>query len=610
MNEELKNNPTAEELVKEETKKNKEDKKKIALICISIFVGILFLSSIIFVIYSNFIKKDDPELKETNVAKKKSIYLYKDQNGFYAIKKYSEAYKEAFEISVTDKNAKIYDFATNIHYDEYRNEEAILQYILYEDNGLKLLDVLNNKTTEIDLDYDEYLLHLSYDLKTVKGIVYNNEEKVEGDEYPRHTNYGYYNLSTKKKMYDNKYDQLTPEEGMYIIGSIEPKESTSEDNYDEYKTLILRTDKEELVHEISGICEWYSQIVENNGKYFVVESSGCTGLSNYTLYDNNFKEIYSGDESGFAIHNDGTATVVNGNTIEKYNIDGQKISTSKTYQKVLHVFENQNVYVQNNEIYVEDNKVTTKLGTWDNKYYYHYAISGYYKEDDISSEENKAPGLYLIFEYNGSNEGPGFEYYYNPETKEVKKYELEMVGGYAKPVLYLYPEETTEVTINFEHEDNLTTTYPKFKDEWKVTAHPNGDLYDAFGKYYYGLYWEESSNHKIDFTEGFYVSKDNAISFLEEKLSIIGLNDKERNEFIMYWLPILEKNEHSLVYFELTEERDSFNKLKISPKPDSLLRMAIHVKKVNGSQNIKEQKLTTFTRTGFTVVEWGGIAYN
>ena len=107
----------------------------------------------------------------------------------------------------------------------------------------------------------------------------------------------------------------------------------------------------------------------------------------------------------------------------------------------------------------------------------------------------------------------------------------------------------------------------------------------------------------------FYVNKDNAIDFLEEKLSIIGLNDKERNEFIMYWLPILEANEHNLVYFESTEERDAFNEIEISPKPDSLLRMAIHVKKVNGKQTIKKQQLESFKRNGFVAVEWGGIAY-
>ena len=123
-------------------------------------------------------------------------------------------------------------------------------------------------------------------------------------------------------------------------------------------------------------------------------------------------------------------------------------------------------------------------------------------------------------------------------------------------------------------------------------------------------YWEEEGNHRVSFDTGFYVTKDKAIEFLEEKLSLIGLNDRERNEFIMYWLPILEKNGKSLVYFELTEEREAYNKLEISPAPDSMLRVAIHVKKVNEKVNIKEQELVPFERTGFTVVEWGGVLYN
>jgi hypothetical protein len=237
-------------------------------------------------------------------------------------------------------------------------------------------------------------------------------------------------------------------------------------------------------------------------------------------------------------------------------------------------------------------------------------LSDYYDANELSNEQEKDAGIYLIVQTDENGYSSGVEYYINTNTHEIKKYELKEIGGYAKPVLYLYPEKETNVRITFEHKDNLTTTYPKFNNEWKVLAKPNGDLYDENGKYYYGLYWEENSNHKVDFSTGFYVEKENAIDFLEEKLSIIGLNDKEKNEFIMYWLPILEKNEKSLVYFELTEERNDYNKLIINPFPDSILRIAIHVKKVNKKTNIKEEKLTTFKRIGFTAVEWGGVVYN
>lgn len=178
-----------------------------------------------------------------------------------------------------------------------------------------------------------------------------------------------------------------------------------------------------------------------------------------------------------------------------------------------------------------------------------------------------------------------------------------------KPVLYLYPIENTNITVKFEHPEYLTTTYPNYTNGWSVNADIDGNLYDENGKYYYALYWEEKNNIKPSFKEGFYVEKKDAINFLEEKLSIIGLNDRERNEFIMYWLPILESNEKNLVYFELTESKEKKNKLIIEPQPDSLLRITMHVKKVNRKTNIIEQELPTFDRTGFVVVEWGGVNY-
>ena len=184
-----------------------------------------------------------------------------------------------------------------------------------------------------------------------------------------------------------------------------------------------------------------------------------------------------------------------------------------------------------------------------------------------------------------------------------------MMGGMAKPVLYLYPTKEMYVKVNFSNPEYLTTTYPKYNNGWEVKVSPNGDMYDKDGKYYYALYWDEKRYYEIDFKEGFYVTKENAINFLEEKLSVIGLNDRERNEFIMYWLPILENNKQSLVYFELTEEREKNNKLIIEPKPDSMLRVSIHVKKVDEYVNIKEQKLKTFKRSGFTAIEWGGMTY-
>ena len=178
-----------------------------------------------------------------------------------------------------------------------------------------------------------------------------------------------------------------------------------------------------------------------------------------------------------------------------------------------------------------------------------------------------------------------------------------------KPILYLYPTEDINVNIKLRKDNNIISSYPKYNDGWNVYVKSDGNIiYD--NREYYALYWDEYNDNSVDFSTGFYVDGDNAIEFLEEKLDIIGLNSREVNEFIMYWLPIFESNKHNLVYFELTEERENNNKLIINPKPDSLLRVNMHIKKVDSKVDIKEQKLESFNRTGFTVVEWGGTIHN
>ena len=200
-----------------------------------------------------------------------------------------------------------------------------------------------------------------------------------------------------------------------------------------------------------------------------------------------------------------------------------------------------------------------------------------------------------------------YEYIYS-KKKGSRANDVEC-WGVAKPILYLYPKKTTNVTVTFEHPELLETTYPKFNNKWSVKAHSNGDLYDSNNKYYYGLYWDEKKVHEVDFSTGYYVEDKDAIEFLEEKLDYIGLNRREANEFITYWLPKLEKNKKSLVYFELTEERNSYNKININPKPDTLLRVVIHIKKVDKKVDIKKESLTHTARRGFVAVEWGGTTY-
>ncbi len=107
----------------------------------------------------------------------------------------------------------------------------------------------------------------------------------------------------------------------------------------------------------------------------------------------------------------------------------------------------------------------------------------------------------------------------------------------AKPVVYLYPEEETQVTVQLDYAGELTCTYPAYNDGWTVTASPDGTLTDGEGQTYSYLYWEGKDNVEYDFSQGACVAGEDTAAFLEDALSQLGLTRREANEFIVYWLP-------------------------------------------------------------------------
>ena len=176
-----------------------------------------------------------------------------------------------------------------------------------------------------------------------------------------------------------------------------------------------------------------------------------------------------------------------------------------------------------------------------------------------------------------------------------------------KPIIYIYPQEETKVSVKVGYPENLTCTYPKYEDGWDVIASPDGTLKDIkTGRNLYALYWEGIRNKEVKAEDGFVVKGENVASFLEEKLDILGLNDREAEEFIVYWLPILEKNEYNFIRFYEKEEIDDMMPLEINPEPETLIRVLMGWKKLDKNIEVKEQELEKVQRTGYTVVEWGG----
>lgn len=221
----------------------------------------------------------------------------------------------------------------------------------------------------------------------------------------------------------------------------------------------------------------------------------------------------------------------------------------------------------------------------------------------LEFESNKGNAIYIINKIlNDSSliakvgENPN----YNPE--------IEIIA--AKPAIYIYPTIKSEISVKNDFKGKVMNTYPLYKNGWNVIAEPNGVLFNLDDKRTYNyLFWDGSysfTKKHYQYENGFYIKKEDNITFLQEKLELLGLNNTEINDFVVYWLPELNKNNENFIHFWVNDNIDNSSILTITPKPDTLLRIFMEFRAYHGEEKLAQQELITTQRKGFTVVEWGG----
>lgn len=220
-----------------------------------------------------------------------------------------------------------------------------------------------------------------------------------------------------------------------------------------------------------------------------------------------------------------------------------------------------------------------------------------------------------------------FQFYYDNHFQEIETDSIELKTGQLtiislhfkakndprpvkKPVIYLYPDSDTDVSVDLKAIGNLTFTYPDYSWGWKGTAHPDGSI-DINGALYPYLFWEsEQMFNTFDAkTGGFLLEREQVVPSLENYLTDLGFNDKEKTDFITFWAPQLLKYEQVVIQFVLNDSCNAFATLEITPKPQHLNRVYIVWSQTDRAkpQLVKPQVLQKLNREGFDVLEWGGI---
>jgi hypothetical protein len=183
--------------------------------------------------------------------------------------------------------------------------------------------------------------------------------------------------------------------------------------------------------------------------------------------------------------------------------------------------------------------------------------------------------------------------------------EFKGMGGCGKPVIYLYPQQETQVSVRVGAD--VTVSIPNYNQGWQVTAYPNGTIIDD-GQTFDSLFWEGQGTGiypKID--KGFVVKQANLKSTLESQLTKLGLNMKERSDFVSFWMTKLPTTPYVRLSWLMTNDMNKIAPLTITPTPQTVIRVFLDYQGLQTPITIKPQSLSSIPREGFTVIEWGGL---
>lgn len=178
-----------------------------------------------------------------------------------------------------------------------------------------------------------------------------------------------------------------------------------------------------------------------------------------------------------------------------------------------------------------------------------------------------------------------------------------------KPVIYLYPTATTMVDVRVEPNRGFTLTIPPYDNGWRVQATPESVLTTADGTQYPYLFWEGITENYAVPEEGILMERESLPATLDATLERLGLNDKERADFLEFWVPKMQEKPYYIVTFLPQQLFDRLAPLTVTPTPDTIIRVFMDYRGVDAPVAVTPLSIRTPKRRGFTVVEWGGALH-
>ncbi len=171
------------------------------------------------------------------------------------------------------------------------------------------------------------------------------------------------------------------------------------------------------------------------------------------------------------------------------------------------------------------------------------------------------------------------------------------------PNIYLYPETEMDVTVTlgFPSSGHVIESQPPYGNGWQVHVTTDGIIDGTYEYLFYEAVFSASLNRET----GWLLDGDDLKGEFRRLLAQYGFIGREIDDFVDYWVPVLEGSPWYTVY---PQEIESMVTLDISPAPDNLLRMLLLIQPFQQPLSITPPPdPQPFERNGFVAVEWGVV---
>ena len=365
------------------------------------------------------------------------LYMIKDNDDYFVCEKVKPDCTYTATIKTENNNIEI-----------IKNDEK--NYVLYNDNNiLKVYSVKEDKIYVSDITRSEYRAgFVEVDEKTGKllGVSF----------FPNGTSYmEFYSFLNNKRIYENTYSRITIVNDKYLSGSIEKDGILSSiELVDINDGKVIKREINDSSSEDDYDGADFIQYNENGNDFYILIVYEGDHYEYKKIYNNNLDEIISfGNDNKlpwYVSFDNNQVYVVNDNMVYVYDNKGKLINNSIKYESIYEVAEKYIIaYDGHNLIITTLNRDDTIIRSW--RYYdEHYEMSPYYEtniengnvivkiiDDSVSVDElwekYKNDDLFknkeeLMDEIKfGSYFRFGYEYIFNPNTKEIKKEPTYMV---------------------------------------------------------------------------------------------------------------------------------------------------------------------------------------